>query len=71
MAITSREEPEMLDTVEPLSDDEIDSFTIRTETGFGPMTHLRPPVQLSLTPTHWERGVVPLGTHPPAWLDQS
>jgi crotonobetainyl-CoA:carnitine CoA-transferase CaiB-like acyl-CoA transferase len=50
-----------------LSDDEIKSFSICSETGFGRMTHLRPPVQMSLTPARWRRGVVPLGTHQAVW----
>lgn len=61
---------ESLNRVEPLSDREIASFTIGSETGFGPMTHLRPAVQLSATPTCWKRGVVPLGTHSPEWPQQ-
>ena len=57
----------ILDTVEELTDGEIESFSITGETGFGPMTYLRPPVQMSATPPCWKRGVVPLGTHPPIW----
>jgi|TARA_B100000315_G_scaffold242741_1_gene265279 crotonobetainyl-CoA:carnitine CoA-transferase CaiB-like acyl-CoA transferase len=60
-------DPDWLQTVEPLSAEEIDRLTIRSDTGFGPMVHLRPPAQLSLTPTEWRRPVVPLGTHPPVW----
>lgn len=60
---------EMLDNLEALSDDEINSLLIPSDTGFGPMTHLRPSVQLSATPTRWKRGVVPLGTHEPVWPD--
>jgi hypothetical protein len=57
-----------LDRVEPLTADEIAAMSIsRDDTGFGPMTFLRPPVQMSATPPHWARGVVPLGTHPPLW----
>ncbi|MBI3759835.1 MAG: CoA transferase, partial [Deltaproteobacteria bacterium] len=56
-----------LDRVAPLSSDEIASFSINSETGFGRMTHLRPPVQMSATPAKWTRGVVPLGTHQPVW----
>lgn len=58
---------DVLDTVEALSNDEIKSFSISSDTGFGPITHLRPPVQLSATPTRWKRAVVPLGTHEPVW----
>ena len=37
------------------------------ETGFGAMTHLRPPVRMSATPARWTRGVVPLGTDAAVW----
>ncbi len=52
------------------SEDEISSFSIHSETGFGGMTHLRPPVQMSATPPRWRRGVVPLGTDEPLWPNQ-
>ncbi|MEE8399094.1 MAG: CoA transferase [Desulfobacterales bacterium] len=60
---------EVLDTAEAFADEEIKSFSITSDTGFGPITHLRPPVHLSATPARWKRGVVPLGTHQPVWLD--
>jgi crotonobetainyl-CoA:carnitine CoA-transferase CaiB-like acyl-CoA transferase len=50
-----------------LGADEIAAFSVHSETGFGPMTHLRPPVTLSATPARWARGVVPLGTDAAAW----
>jgi len=62
-------EKESLNTVEMLDGDEIRSFAVSSDTGFGPMSHLRPPVQLSGTPARWKRGVVPLGTHDPVWPD--
>ncbi len=58
---------ERLGRVEPLSDAEIASFSISSETGFGPMIHLRPPVSMSATPPRWNRPVVPLGMHKPVW----
>jgi crotonobetainyl-CoA:carnitine CoA-transferase CaiB-like acyl-CoA transferase len=57
-----------LSEVQALSTDEIARFSIRSETGFGAMTHLRPPVRMSATPARWRRGVVPLGTDAAAWL---
>ena len=51
-----------------LSDAEIAAWSIRSQTGFGPMTHLRPPVTMSATPARWTRGVVPLGTHAAVWV---
>ena len=59
--------PERLAAAETITSDEAAGFRIETESGFGPMTHLRPPVSLSETPARWRRPVVPLGTHPAAW----
>jgi len=56
-----------LDEAIALTPEEIASFSIRSDTGFGPLTHLRPPLQMSITQPHWSRGVVPLGTHEPVW----
>jgi crotonobetainyl-CoA:carnitine CoA-transferase CaiB-like acyl-CoA transferase len=50
-----------------LSAEEIAGWSIRSETGFGGMTHLRPPVTMSATPARWRRGVVPLGTDAAEW----
>src|SRR5262249_49687658 len=36
-----------------LSADEIAGWSIRSETGFGGLTHLRPPVTMSATPARW------------------
>jgi crotonobetainyl-CoA:carnitine CoA-transferase CaiB-like acyl-CoA transferase len=59
---------ERLTAARALSEGEIRAFSIHSETGFGPMTHLRPPVAMSATPASWRRGVVPLGTDQPVWL---
>jgi crotonobetainyl-CoA:carnitine CoA-transferase CaiB-like acyl-CoA transferase len=59
--------PGKLDAVEPLSQAEADGFKITSQSGYGPMTHLRPAVRMSATPTRWSRPTVPLGTHPPVW----
>ena len=56
-----------LDEVRALSAAEIASYSIESLTGFGTMTHLRPPVTMSATPARWVRGVVPLGTDAAAW----
>lgn len=39
----------------------------RSDTPWGALTHLAPPVSTSETPARWELPVVPLGTHPPVW----
>jgi hypothetical protein len=61
---------ERLSEVVPLSEDEIASFSVASDTGFGRMTHLRPPGRMSRTPPRWTRGVVPLGTHPAVWPER-
>lgn len=52
---------------EGLKPEEIESWRISADTGFGPMRFLRPAVRMSATPAVWTQGVVPLGTHPAAW----
>jgi crotonobetainyl-CoA:carnitine CoA-transferase CaiB-like acyl-CoA transferase len=51
-----------------LGADEIAGWSARSQTGFGGMTHLRPPVTMSATPAQWRRGVVPLGTDAAEWV---
>lgn len=59
--------PGRLDAVVPLEGDEVRGFVIASDSGWGGMTHLRPPVQMSVTPTRWKRPVVKLGTHLAEW----
>ena len=61
------EGPERLERVEKLEPDEIGAYSIERDTGYGPMTYLRPAVQMSATPARWKRPVTPLGTHQPEW----
>lgn len=56
-----------LGQVHQLSVGEIASWSLKSGTGFGPMTFLRPPVTMSATQPTWRRSVVPLGTDPPDW----
>lgn len=58
---------ERLDAVAPMTGEELAGYSIRSESGFGPVTHLRPAVTLSKTPAAWTRPTVPLGVHPPVW----
>jgi crotonobetainyl-CoA:carnitine CoA-transferase CaiB-like acyl-CoA transferase len=51
--------------------EEIASYSIKSETGFGPVTHLRPAVRMSETQPRWSRPLVPLGTNEPAWPARS
>uniref|UniRef100_UPI00286B49C3 CoA transferase n=1 Tax=Phenylobacterium sp. TaxID=1871053 RepID=UPI00286B49C3 len=59
--------PEHLEAVRPPTPQEIDGWRIDSESGFGPVRHLRPPVTMSATPAHWRRPTMPLGAHEAAW----
>lgn len=61
------EGPERMAAAQPHTPEEIAGWQVESQSGFGPMRHLRPPVTLSETPTRWARPVVPLGTHEAAW----
>ena len=63
--------PERLAQVVPFTGDELQGWMLTTESGFGPMSHLRPPVRMDATPTRWARPSTPLGSHPPAWPDMA
>ena len=47
--------------------DELERWSMVTETPSGRLRHLRPVVQLSETPPYWARPSVPLGYHQPVW----
>jgi crotonobetainyl-CoA:carnitine CoA-transferase CaiB-like acyl-CoA transferase len=49
------------------SPDELDRWSMVSDTPSGRLRHLKPVVQLSETPPYWARPSVPLGYHPPAW----
>lgn len=61
------EGPERLARARPLGGDEVRSFLVESESGWGPMTHLGPAVRMAATPARWARPTVPLGTHEPVW----
>jgi len=61
------EGPERLARAVPLSGGELAGFMIDSDSGWGPVTHLRPAVAMSATPARWNRPSVPLGTHPAEW----
>ncbi len=52
---------------QPFTPEELTAWSIREDSGFGPLTCLRPPVALSETPARWTVSTAPLGTHPAAW----
>jgi crotonobetainyl-CoA:carnitine CoA-transferase CaiB-like acyl-CoA transferase len=49
------------------SADELNRWSIASETPLGRLQHLKPVVELSETPPYWARPSVPLGYHPPVW----
>ncbi|HET8995652.1 MAG TPA: CoA transferase [Acetobacteraceae bacterium] len=55
------------DTPAEFTADELQRWSMVTETPAGRLRHLKPVVQLSETPPHWARPSVPLGYHPPVW----
>jgi crotonobetainyl-CoA:carnitine CoA-transferase CaiB-like acyl-CoA transferase len=59
--------PERLESAVALEGEELRGFIVASQSGFGAMSHLRPPVRMSATPAQWRRPVVPLGTHPAEW----
>jgi crotonobetainyl-CoA:carnitine CoA-transferase CaiB-like acyl-CoA transferase len=50
--------------------DEIERWSMSTDTPMGKLGHLRPVVRLSETPPHWARPSVPLGYHEPVWPER-
>src|SRR4051794_13295762 len=49
---------------------ELDRWSMVSETPAGPLHHLKPVVQMSETPPHWARPSVPLGYHQPIWPER-
>ncbi|MFO1025989.1 MAG: CoA transferase [Acetobacteraceae bacterium] len=47
--------------------EEVERWSMVSETPSGPLKHLAPVVKLSETPPFWARPSVPLGYHKPAW----
>lgn len=53
--------------LDQLPDDEIARFTMETDGPFGRLSHLKPVIQLSETPSFYGRPAEPLGTSPARW----
>jgi crotonobetainyl-CoA:carnitine CoA-transferase CaiB-like acyl-CoA transferase len=51
--------------------EELDRWSMVSETPSGRLRHLAPVVQLSETKPYWARPAVPLGYHPPVWPARS
>ncbi|HYZ64503.1 MAG TPA: CoA transferase, partial [Acetobacteraceae bacterium] len=50
--------------------EELEAWSMVTETPAGKLRHLKPVVQLPETPPYWARPSVPLGYHPPVWPER-
>ena len=60
-------EAELADVPKEFPTEELERWSMTSETPVGRLRHLRPVVQLSETPPHWSRPTVPLGYHEPVW----
>ena len=50
--------------------EDVTPFSGVSETEWGRVNHLRPVVQMSETPPHWQQPTSPLGSHAPKWLSR-
>jgi crotonobetainyl-CoA:carnitine CoA-transferase CaiB-like acyl-CoA transferase len=64
-------ESELQDVPEEFTDDEMERWSIMSETPIGRLRHLGPVVRLSETPPRWDRPTAPLGYHEPVWPARS
>ncbi len=60
-------EAELKDVPKEFSPEELQRWSMETNTPVGRLKHLKPTVQLSETPPYWARPSVPLGYNEPAW----
>ena len=60
-------EAELKDVAKEFTPEELQRWSIESQTPAGKLRHLRPTVQLSETPPYWARPSVPLGYNEPAW----
>ena len=60
-------ESELKDLTQEFTPEELERWSMVSNTPVGRLTHLAPVIEMSETPPRWERPTVPLGFHPPAW----
>jgi crotonobetainyl-CoA:carnitine CoA-transferase CaiB-like acyl-CoA transferase len=60
-------EEQLRDVAKEFTPDEIERWSMTSETPAGRLRHLAPVVRLSETPARWARPSVPLGYHEPVW----
>src|SRR4051812_44968097 len=60
-------EGDLQDLPKEFTAEELERWSIASDTPVGRLHHLGPVVRLSETPPHWARPTVPLGYHEPVW----
>jgi crotonobetainyl-CoA:carnitine CoA-transferase CaiB-like acyl-CoA transferase len=60
-------ENELHDLPEDFPTEEVERWSMTSQTPLGPLHHLGPTLHLSETPPHWDRTTVPTGYHQPVW----
>ena len=60
-------ESQLKDVPKEFTPDELERWSMTSDTPAGRLRHLAPVVQLSDTPARWARPTVPLGYHEPVW----
>ena len=60
-------ESELQEVPKEFPAEELERWSITSETPVGRLRHLAPVVKLSETPPHWARPTAPLGYHEPVW----
>ncbi len=60
-------EAELKDVPAEFAPEELERWSMTSESPAGTLRHLKPVVQLSETPARWERPAVPLGYNDPVW----
>jgi crotonobetainyl-CoA:carnitine CoA-transferase CaiB-like acyl-CoA transferase len=58
---------QLQDVQKEFTEAELDRWSMVSDTPVGRLRHLAPVLQMSETPTRWERPTVPLGHHRPEW----
>ena len=60
-------ETELKDVPQEFTPEELERWSVTSDTPVGRLRHLGPVVRLSETPPRWARPAVPLGSHEPVW----
>ena len=60
-------EGELKDVIKEFTPEELQRWSITSDTPSGRLQHLRPTLQLTETQPYWARPTVPLGYHQPVW----